>query len=117
MVFAETDYRTNKNEEFQQWVAASWVSNKSPRVPTSSFAGEIQAAFYGFDMARMLKCIMAELLLGNIGARIPTFARRDNSTVVYQADSVNTVANGKRLNNFSESNREELEKNNWLVIG
>ena len=74
-------------------MAVSCVSNKSPRVATSSFAGEIQAAFYGFDMARMLKCLMADLLIGNIGVRIPTFARNNNSTVLYQAGSVNTVTN------------------------
>ena len=58
----------------------SWVSNKSPRVPTSSYAGEIQAVFYGFDMARMLKGLLAELLIGNIGVEIPTYVRNDNST-------------------------------------
>ena len=106
-----------QNEEFQQWVADSWVSNKSPRVAKSSFPGEIQAVFYGFDMARMLEDLMAELLFGNIGVGIPTFARNDNSTVVYQVGSVNAVTNEKRLNNFLERNREELEKNNWLSMG
>ena len=60
---------------------------------------------------------MGELLFGNIGVRIPTFARNDNPTVVYQVGSVNAVTNAKRLHNFPESNREELEKNNWCVIG
>ena len=72
----------------------SWVSDKSPRVATSSFPGEIQAVFYGFDMARMLKGLMAELLFGNIGVGIPTLAINDNSTVVYQVGSVNKVTNG-----------------------
>ena len=35
----------SENEEFQQWVAVSCVSGKSPRVATSSSAGEIQAVF------------------------------------------------------------------------
>ena len=91
--FSETDYREIKNGEFQQWVSVSWVSGESPRVATSSFAGEIQAVFYGFDMARTLKGLMAELIFGNIGVRIPTFARNDNSAVLYQVDSVNTVTN------------------------
>ena len=41
--------------EFHQWVAISWVSNKSPMVTTSKEAWDIQAVFYGFDMAMMLK--------------------------------------------------------------
>ena len=46
-------------------------------------------------MARTLEGLMAELLFGNlvvaVVAKIPTYVRNDNSTVVYQADSVNTV--------------------------
>ena len=80
-----------KNEEFQQWVAVSWVSDKSPIVAASSFSGKIQAVFYGFDMAMILKGLMGELLFGNIGVGIPTFAGHDNSAVVYQVDSVNAV--------------------------
>ena len=72
----------SKNEEFQQGVGVSWVIDKSYRVATSSFAGEIQSVFYGFDMARTLKGLMAELLFCNIGVEIPTFARNDNPTVV-----------------------------------
>ena len=90
-----------ENEEFRHGIAVSWVSNASPRVSTSSFAGEIQAAFYGSDMARMLKCLLAELLFGNIGG-IPTYARYDNSTVLYQVDSSNTVTGEKRLNGSPE---------------
>ena len=102
-----------QNDEFQKWVAASWVSDESPRVSTSSFAGNIQDAFYGFDIARMLEGHMAELLFGNIGwgfRLLLTFVRNDNSTVLYPVDSVGEVANGERLSNFSGSNREELEK-------
>ena len=58
---------------------------------TSSFAGEIHAIFYGFDMARMSKCVLSELLFGNIGEAIPTFSRNDNSAVLRQVESVNTV--------------------------
>ena len=78
-----------------------------------------QAVLYGFDMARMSKGLMGAVLFGNIGAGIPTFARNDNSKAVYQAVSVNTVTNKKRINNFLERNREELERerNNWLIIG
>ena len=35
-----------KNDDFQKGIAISWVINKSPRVATSSFAGEIQAVFF-----------------------------------------------------------------------
>ena len=52
------------------WIAVSRVSNKIPRVATSSFAGGAQAVFYGFGMARMLKCLLAELLFWNIGVGV-----------------------------------------------
>ena len=39
---------TNKNENFHTGIAISWSSSKSHRVSTSSYAGELQALFYGF---------------------------------------------------------------------
>ena len=72
---------------------------------------------YGFDMARMLKVLLAGLMFGNVGVEIPTYVRNDNSDAVYRADSVNTATNEKRLNGFLESNREALEKNDWLSVG
>ena len=80
-----------KNAEYQQGVDVPWVSSKSPRVSTSSFAGEIQALFYGFDMERMLEGLLEELMFWNVGVEIPTYVRSDNSDAVYRADSVNTV--------------------------
>ena len=93
------------------------MSSKSHRASTSSFAGSIQALFYGFDMDRMLKGLLAELLYGNIGVEIPTYVQNDNTEAAYRADSLNTVANGKRPNGFLESNRGALAKNDWLSVG
>ena len=59
-------------------------------VSASSYTGQIQALFYGFDMSRMLKGLLSELMFGNMGAVIPTYVRSDNSNAVYQVDSVNT---------------------------
>ena len=56
-----------KNEEFHHGIAVSWVSRKCPGVATSSFSGEIQEVFYGSDVARMLKGLLAELLIGSVG--------------------------------------------------
>ena len=67
--------------------------------------GEIQALFYGFDMARMLKGLLEELTFVNIGVAIPTYVRNDNSDAVYRGDSVNTVTNEKLPNGFLDSNR------------
>ena len=61
--------------------------------PTPSYDGEIQALFYGFDMSTMLKCLLAELTSGNMGAEVPTYVRNDNPDAVYQVDAVNTAAN------------------------
>ena len=47
--------------------------------------------FYGFDMARMLRVLLAELLFGNVEVDIPRYVRNDNSTVAFQVDSSNTV--------------------------
>ena len=83
----------NKNQQFHKGIAISWSSSKSPRVATSSYAGEIQALFYGFDTARFLKEMLAELLFGNVGCSINTYVRNDNSDAVYHMDSMNTVTN------------------------
>ena len=114
--YEETDYGSNKNDDFQKGIVISRAIDKSPRVATPSFAGGVQAVF-GFDVARMLKGLLSEILFGNKGVKIPTYVRNDNSTAVYQVDSANTVTNAKRLNNFLESNREELENTDWLSSG
>ena len=52
--------------------------------------------FYGFDVARMLKGVIAELTFGYMGVAVPTYVRNDNSDASYQADSANPVTNAKR---------------------
>ena len=107
------------NVEFQQGIDVSWLSNKIPRVPTSSYDGETQALFYGSGMGMVLKCLLSELTFGNMGGwvEIPTYIRNDNSDASYQVDASNTVTNGARLKAFLESNKEEIRKNNWLAVG
>ena len=61
-----------ENVEFRHGIAVSWVGNKSPRVPTSSYSAEIQELFYGCDMARMLKGLLDALMFGNMRSAIPT---------------------------------------------
>ena len=85
--------------------------------PLLALRWEIQAAFYGFDMAWMLNGLLAELLFGDIMVEIPKYVRNDNSTAAYQVDSPNTVTNEKRLSGFLESNRWGLERDNWLSTG
>ena len=91
--------------------------NESQRAITSSYAGETQSLFYVFDMAMMLKGLLAELTFGNMGAAIPTYVRNDKQDAVYQADSVNTTTNEKRLSGYLESNREELRQMNGWALG
>ena len=64
-------------------------------VTTSKEAGVIQAVFYGFYMAGMLKVLLSELRFGNIGARIPTYVRSDNYKITQQVESTKTVSNEK----------------------
>ena len=56
-----------KNVEYRKGNAVSRMSNKSPRAPSSSYAGGIKALFYGFDIDRMLKGLLGELIFGNMG--------------------------------------------------
>ena len=65
----------------------------------------------------MLKGLLSELLLGDIGVAIPTYVRNDNSTASYQVDAVSTVTNEKRLGGSPGSNRCELDKNSWSSVG
>ena len=88
----------SKNVEYRQGIAVSWVGNKRPMFPTSGYAGEIQALFYGRDVARASECHVAEFIFGNMGIEIPTYVRNDNSDASYHADCVNTETNEKRLN-------------------
>ena len=89
-----------KNVEYRQGIAVSWVSNASHRASTSSYAVEIQALFYGLGMARMLKGLLAELMLANVGVEIPTYIRIGNSDASHQVSSVNTATGEKLLNGF-----------------
>ena len=62
-------------------------------VSASSYAGKTQALFYGFDVARMSKGLLSELMFGTMGVAIPTYVRNDNSDTVYQVEPSNTVTN------------------------
>ena len=55
---------------------------------------------YGFDMARMLRDLLAELTFVDIGEEIPTYVRNGNSDAVYQVDSVSAVTKEKLPNGF-----------------
>ena len=111
------NYRIYRNNEYHQGVAVYWVSSESPRAPTSSCAGGLKALFYGFNMARALKCLLPEIIFGNIGVSTPTYLRIDNSGAAYQVDSLNTVNSENRPGGSLGSNREEIDKNNLLSVG
>ena len=83
------------------------MGGKSQRAATSSYSGETQSLFYGFDMARMLKGPLAELMFGEMGSAISTYVRNDNSDAAYQVDSVNTATDEKRLNAVLERATEK----------
>ena len=64
----------------------------------------------------MLKALLAEILFGSIGVGILTYVRSGNSAVV-SGRFREMVTSENRLNNFLESNREELDNADWLSIG
>ena len=90
----------NKDDPFLVGVPISWTSGKRHTAATSSYSDEIQAAFYGFDTARFLKNLVAELLFGNEGLDIETIAIDYNSSVVERVRSINSVKSERRLNSF-----------------
>ena len=100
--FEKANRGETKNDEYQQGIAVSWVSSRSPRAPKSSYAGGNTSILYGFDMAMLSKGLLEDLMFRNMGVEIPTYVRNDNSDAAYQVDSVNTVANVKRLDVFLE---------------
>ena len=69
-------------------------------VATSSYTGGIQDAFHGYDTARFLKSLLAELLRGNENVDICTRIRNDNSIVVDRVRSINSVK-GAQIEWFS----------------
>ena len=81
----------SKSRQFRTGVAISWPSSNSPRAAKSSYAGGIQALFYGFDTARFPKEMLAGFLFGNAGCSVNTYVRNDNSDAVYHMGSMNTV--------------------------
>ena len=58
MIFGRVRCRingTNKDQSYLGGVPIEWPIGESLRVSTYSYAGEIQAAFYGFDTSHFLK--------------------------------------------------------------
>ena len=106
----------NKDDAYLGGVPIARFIGKSPRVATSSYAGEIQAVFYCFDAARFLKSLSPVLLFGNEGAGVETRVRSDNSSFVENAHSINSVTNGRRLNGLQRSNMEGIDLNEWLSL-
>ena len=82
---------------------------------TSSYAGEIRAAFRGFPTTRFLKSTLSELMFGNGNVGISPRIRNDNSSVVEHVHSINAVTKERRSNAFQGNNRE-LETDPWLAL-
>ena len=92
LVLEETNYgESARNIEVRRGIAVSWVVNKTPSTPTSSYSGWSRSIVYGFDMARALKGLLDELTFGNMGSAIPGYVRNDTSEESHRVDSVNTM--------------------------
>ena len=78
-------------------IPLEWDSGGSLGVMTSSYAGEIEAAFRGFDTSRFLKSMISELTYGNENVDISTRIRNGNPRVVEHARSINSVTKGRRF--------------------
>ena len=88
-------------------IPISWASGESLGISTSSYAGEIQAAFRGLDTPRFLKSTLSEFLFGNGSIEIETRIRNDNSSDVEHVHPIKSVTQERRLNGTRERNREE----------
>ena len=75
-----------------------WMSNKSERVATSSFSGEIQAVDKAIDVGCVLKTLYSELLKGHPRGDIPVVIKNDNLILVHDINSITTVTRDKRMN-------------------
>ena len=52
-----------KNKEYRDGKPAAWASGERLTVSTSSYSGEIQAIFYGFDTARFYRSLFQNYIL------------------------------------------------------
>ena len=75
-----------------------WMSNKSERVATSSFSGEIQAVDKAIDVGCVLKTLYSELLKGHPRGDIPVIIKNDNLSLVHDINSITAVTRDKRMN-------------------
>ena len=55
----------SKDKSYLVVIPIDWDSGRALMVETSRYAGEIQAAFRGFDTARFLKSMLSGMLFGN----------------------------------------------------
>ena len=97
--------RRGRDKSYLGGLPIDWDSVVILNVETSSYAGEIQDLFLGFDTSRCLKITLSGLSFGNGNIATETRIRNDNSGVVEHAHSINSVANERRLGGFLESNR------------
>ena len=67
------------------------------RVATPRYEGGIQAAFHGFDTARLLKSTLGGMVFGNENIEVVARIRNDNSSVAEHVHSINSIAKGRRL--------------------
>ena len=101
----------NSGQSFLEGIPIEGPSGKSPMVvETSSHSGEIRAFYYDLDNALFINRLLSELY-GNEGCDIGTSAKTDNSSVVENVHSTNSVTNERRSNCLLDSNREGILPN------
>ena len=99
-----------KDKSYLGGIPIAWPGGGVLAVATSSYAGEIQAAYHGFDTSRYLKSTISELLFGNGNISIGAMVRNDSSSVVEHVYPINSAAQGRMSNGALESNRVRWQR-------
>ena len=82
----------------------SRLSNKSPRVSTSSYAGDARIVLR-LRHGQNVKADIISVTIRKYRRIVPTYVRNDNSDSAYQVETAATVTNERRINGLLESNR------------
>ena len=112
----EEAHGRNKDKSRLGGIPIVWDIGASLRGSTSSYGGEIQSAFRGFDTARFVKSTLSGLICGNENVAIETRMRNGKPIVVEHLRSINPITKERRQNGSRESNIEKLEANPWLAL-
>ena len=108
-----------KNGAFIRACPIMWQSNKTTRVATSTFGGEIQSIYTAVDVGSVLRTLFSELLYGHARGKVSVVVKNDNLGLVHRVNSITAIPQEKRLNATLLSIRDsiingEVDECDWI---